>query len=86
MEVSRPAITRLARRAGVKSISDDCFAVIRAVMVQRLEEVLRKAVIINEEHQTKTLMKEDVYEALSLSGENLTRSDFLGTSTIPGRQ
>lgn len=82
MEITRPSITRLARRAGIKSVSEDCFNNVRALIDQRLDSVIRAALVVNSEHQTKTLMPEDIYEALALTGQNLTMSHDLGTSTV----
>jgi histone H3/H4 len=83
MEITRPSIVRIARKAGIKSISEECFQKIRALITYRIDKVLKKALIVNSEHQTKTLMTEDIYECLSLTGENLTQSNDLGTTTIP---
>lgn len=82
MELTRPSITRLARRAGVKSISEECFDRIRKLVTQRLNFIIYYALIINSQHQTKTLMTDDIYDALSMIGENLTRSHELSTVTI----
>jgi histone H4 len=82
MEITRPSITRLARRSGVKSVSEECFDNIRALITQRLDLVIRSSLIINSEHQTKTLMVDDVYQALSIMGENLAQSHDLGTTTV----
>jgi len=82
MYTPKPAITRLARCAGVKSISEDCFDIIRKLIHDKLEEIIRITMIINSEHQTKTLMPDDIYEAISLEdGVNLAQSNDLGTST-----
>jgi len=78
---TKSAITRLARRAGVKSLSEDCYPIIRNLIRSKLEELTRVMDIVNSEHQTKTLMVEDVYEALSLLGVNFTQSSDLGAST-----
>lgn len=82
MDITKPTITRLARRAGVKSISDDCFDYIRELMCQRLDKVISVSLLVNSEHQTKTLMPDDIYDALSLLGVNLTQSQDLGTTTM----
>lgn len=82
MDITKPSITRLARRAGVKSISDECFDYIRVLIVMRMMHVLNHAMIINSEHQTKTLMADDIYEALSLMNQNLAQSSELGTTTV----
>jgi histone H3/H4 len=80
-DITKPSITRLARQAGVKSISDDCFNSIRQDIYDRLDKVISVALVVNSEHQTKTLMADDVYNALRLLGCNITQSSDLGTST-----
>jgi histone H3/H4 len=79
--ITKPSITRLARRAGVKSISDNCFDTIRDLIDYRLQEVISASLIVNSERQTKTLMADDVYEALRLLNYNVTQSIDMGKST-----
>ena len=80
-EITKPSITRLARKAGIKSVSEECFGHIRCTMVNCLSELISTILIVNSEHRTKTLMSEDIYAALALSGYNVTQSSDLGTST-----
>lgn len=82
MEITRPSIIRLARQAGVKSVAEDCYPLIRALINQRLSDVIDNSLRINEQHQTKTFMPDDVYDALSLCGENVAQSSDLGTTTV----
>lgn len=79
--ITKPSITRLARQAGVKSLSDECYNNIRNLITLYLTEVVAAALIVNSEHNTKTLMPEDVYEALRLRGYNVAQSHELGTTT-----
>lgn len=79
--ITRPSITRLARRAGVKSVSDECFDSIRGLIGEKLQEIINISMVVNSEHQTKTLMADNIYEALHLMGENVTHSTELGIST-----
>jgi len=79
--ITRPSMTRLARKSGVKSVSDDCFDVIRQLIENRLDEIIDVAVIVNSEHQTKTMMTNDVYDSLGLIGNNIAQSNDLGTTT-----
>jgi histone H3/H4 len=79
--ITKPSITRLARRAGVKSLSDDCYSNIRVIVEEYLSDIIVAALVVNSEHNTKTLMPEDIYEALRLRGYNVTQSQDLGTST-----
>lgn len=82
MELSKPSLTRLARRAGIKSISEECFPTLRNVILQKLDIIIQNALIVNSEHQTKTLMTDDIYESLYLLGENITQSQNLGTNIV----
>lgn len=79
--ITKPSITRLGRQAGVKSFSDDCYPVIRNLINKNIREVISAAIIVNSEHNTKTLMTDDIYEALRLKGYNIAQSHFLGTTT-----
>ena len=81
MDITKPSITRLARRAGVKSVSVECYDLIRKLINSKLEEIIRVSMIINSEHQTKTLMSEDIYEAISFNGVNLAQSSEIGVTT-----
>ena len=67
-ELSKPCILRLARMAGVKSLSDDCYPTIRNLIGMKLNEIISNVIIVNDCHQTKTVMSSDVYKALELSG------------------
>ena len=82
MQLSKPAITRLARQAGVKSISEECFPVVRELISKKLENVLKTVLVINSEKQTKTIMVSDIYDALELHNEYPAQSEELGTTSI----
>jgi histone H3/H4 len=79
--MTKPSLTRLVRRAGVKSASDLCYNTIRELIIERLVEIIRVVLITNSEHQTRTLMVEDVYKAMQLLGYNIAQSSDLGTTT-----
>lgn len=79
--ITKPSITRLARRAGVKSLSEDCLEIIKHIILSKLNEIIVASLIVNSENQTKTLMVEDIYDSLMLLNENISQSSELGTST-----
>lgn len=79
--ITKPSITRLARRAGVKSLSDDCYTTIRGLVGSHIAEIIIAALVVNSEHNTKTLMPDDIYEAMRLRGYNVAQSSQLGTAT-----
>lgn len=78
--ITKPSMTRLARKAGIKSLSDDCYTTIREIIDTELSTTIDTMLIVNSEHNTKTIMPEDVYEALRLQGENIASSYELGTN------
>ena len=80
-DITKPSLVRLARRAGVKSISDECFNYIRQLITMHLTELIKASLIVNSEHQTKTLMTDDIYGGFSLIGQNVTQSNDLGTGS-----
>jgi histone H3/H4 len=77
MEFTKPSIIRLARRAGVKSMSEDTFCLIQEIINLKTKELVNTALIINAEKNTKTLMKQDIYDAFLLLGENIAFSTDL---------
>tara|TARA_B000000557_G_scaffold249613_1_gene235210 strand:+ start:347 stop:601 length:255 start_codon:yes stop_codon:yes gene_type:complete len=72
---TKPAITRLARRAGVKSMSDDCVDVIRSLIAMRLNDILKSTVAVNDQSSTRTIMLDDIYTAMQFNGINVAKSD-----------
>jgi len=80
---TKPSLSRLSRRAGVKSMSEDCYPLLQKIIKTRLDELVKEMILINLEKGTKTLTEIDVYNALFLEGKNITRSEFLGTKTVP---
>jgi histone H3/H4 len=79
--LTKPSIARLARRAGVKSISDNSFETVREHIQKKMSEATAAALLVNSEQQTKTLMPDDIYKGLQLLGHNVTKSNKLGTSS-----
>ena len=77
--LSKPSITRLSRRAGVKSLSDDCHDTIRKLIDTKLNDIIKSVSIVNSEHNTKTIMVNDVYDALQLLNHNITSSNDLSS-------
>lgn len=79
--ISKPSLTKLARQAGVKSLSDDCFETIRHVMNNKIDELVKTILIVNSEHKTKTIIVNDVYESLQILNHNVAESSELNTKS-----
>lgn len=78
-EITKPSFTRLARKAGVKSLSENCFPMISQICTLQLKKIIDTALIINSGHQKKTIMVEDIYGAMSILGHDVAHSTDLGT-------
>ena len=72
--ISKPSINRIAKLAGIKSMSDDCYDLIKNIMFEKLDDIIKIAIVTNSEHQTKTLMVEDIYNALNIMDNNLANT------------
>ena len=83
--ITKPSIARLGRRAGVKSLSDDCYDNIRNLIHQKLDEILKTVVIVNSEHNTKTILVNDIYESLTLLNHNVAQSSELNTTVCANK-
>eukprot|EP00922_Rhytidocystis_sp_ex-Travisia-forbesii_P050495 GHVS01075042.1.p2 GENE.GHVS01075042.1~~GHVS01075042.1.p2 ORF type:complete len:112 (-),score=3.27 GHVS01075042.1:292-627(-) len=69
--ITKPAIRRLARRGGVKRISNLVYDEIRAVLKAFLEQMIRDAVTYTEHAHRKTVTALDVVYALKRRGRTL---------------
>lgn len=63
-------------------MSEECYEPIRNLIYSDLTEILRNALIVNNIRGTRTLMMDDVYDALQIMGYNIAKSDELNTSTV----
>ena len=79
-KLSKPSINRLSRRAGVKSLSDDCYETIRNLIGMKMTEIIKNVIIVNNSNQNKTISSSDIYKTFELLGENITASANLNTT------
>ena len=71
--LTKPSITRLARRAGVKSLTDDCYLPLFDATEKLVRAVMEIALVINAERGARTVMSEDIYDAMALRGFNVAQ-------------
>ena len=79
--ITKPSMTRLARKAGIKSVSEDCFPVLHDVIGSSIKDVVKAALVVNSARDTKTLMAGDIQDAFRIKGLNVAHSTELGTGT-----
>ena len=75
--ITKPSIQKLARRAAVKNVADDCYDATRDLINIKLNEIIKAALVVNSERNTKTLMVDDIIEGLHLIGDHIDMSDSL---------
>ncbi len=66
--IQKTAMMRMARRAGVRSMSKDCYNTAESTAVSSLEKVLLAALAIASCQGTKTIMPQHISEALRSQG------------------
>ena len=69
--ISNPAIRRLARRGGVKRISELIYEETRSILRSFLEKVLKDTIVYTEHAKRKTVTSLDVIYALKRQGRSL---------------
>ena len=69
--LTRPAIRRLARRGGVKRISDDTYETAQSAQRIFLELIIRDAVLYTEHARRKTVTTWDIIASLKRQGKTL---------------
>ena len=66
--ISRPALQRLLRRAGVKRINNLVYEKLRDVMKNYMENIIKNIIVFVEHDKRKTIQKEDLAAALEMNG------------------
>ena len=69
--IKKPAIKRLARRGGVKRISEDVYLLIREILVVFLEKIINDAIVYSDHSNRKTISHVDILKALKRVDKNL---------------
>lgn len=82
MNIPKPSITRLARKAGVKTLADDCYPILNHIIDRRLRDILDKSIQLNSIRDIKTLMLVDIENSLKSEGEYVSHSQYMGNTTV----
>jgi histone H3/H4 len=78
---TKPAILRLARKAGIKNLSDECYEPVRSLLGMELQEILKVAIYINTIRGTKTVSVDDISDSMRLLGKNMAKSEDLSIAS-----
>ena len=83
--ITKPAIKRLARRAGVKRISGLVYEETRSLIKSKLESLIHNTVIITQHAKRKTIEPSDVFVATRLQGMPLIANTVSGVRSERSR-
>ena len=75
--ITKISIKRLSKCAGVKTLSDDCYDLIREIIENKLKELVDHSYNIMCEGNSKTLSSSDIHHSLELRGEYILKSENL---------
>lgn len=67
-EIKNPAIVRLARKAGVKSLSGDAIPAVKGMMIAKLTEIISKADMYRDNRDKHRINQSDITNALQTVG------------------
>ena len=79
--ITKPSIARLARRAGVKSLSEDSYKEINDFIDGFLNKILKAIFILSKAKNNRTILTDDIYDTLEILGYNLSRSTEISNSS-----
>ncbi len=82
LNFTRPSITKIARKAGVKSLADECFVLVDTLMMDSIETLVREGLLVNRVRGGKVLTVDDVQAALMQRGEFRTSGEALAFSKV----
>lgn len=69
--ISRPALQRIMRRAGIKRISESTYGELRNVMTHYMKSIIRDMVIFVEHNERKTVQIKDLKASLEMNNIQL---------------
>ncbi len=65
---TKPSILKLARKAGVKSLSEDAYPVIDTILAARIEQLVRDGLHIHQMRGARVLTCDDIQKGAELRG------------------
>lgn len=74
-KLPKTVVTQMARKAGIKTVSDDTESIIIDIVNDTLTDVLRHSIIASEEVDSKILSKKNIIDGMSLMDINITAYD-----------
>lgn len=82
-DITKPALARLARRAGVKRISGDAYEELRKRLKKHLEDIIKIALIFKNNEKCKTLMLRHLLLAYQSMGRYILPKLHCTKQTVP---
>ncbi len=76
-DIKKKSLKKMAEHAKIKSLTDDCYDLIRQIIQNEVENIYKASVIIqNNDSTKKTLLPKHVQLALDFKGRNFCYHDI----------
>jgi histone H3/H4 len=76
-EFTKSSILKLARKAGIKSLSEDTYNTIRNLIGLKIDKTISDVLILNSERKTKTILMDDLIDSYALKNKFISKSTEL---------
>lgn len=68
---SNPSLIRLSKEAGVKNMSPECFEILKNIILEQIDIIVKNSIIMNSNHKNKKLSVQNLESAMRLLGYNV---------------
>jgi len=69
-QISKGSIVKLARRSGIQIMNKDTIEIVNDIISYELDDIIKSSISVKNVNKEKTLMKDHVYSAMKLKGDN----------------
>lgn len=73
MHISSTSLLRLSHRAGIKTMTEDCYEVINEIVRHKMNQIIDISSKISDDRRKKMIMPDDVHFSLNMLGINVVK-------------
>jgi histone H3/H4 len=73
MHISSTSLLRLSHRAGIKTMTEDCYEVINEIVRHKMNQIIDISSKISDDRRKKMIMPDDIHFSLNMLGINVVK-------------
>ncbi len=73
MHISSTSLLRLSHKAGIKTMTEDCYEVINEIVKYKVNQIIDISSKISDDRKKKMIMPDDLHFALNILGINVVK-------------